>query len=80
MEASLGTWAASQAEHGLSAAALETIFRVQADLIIKEKGVYCCKVTWRMFVEIDEYPVPVMELFYISAALGYVGSPCHWLI
>ncbi|KAJ6558836.1 GMC oxidoreductase-domain-containing protein [Mycena vulgaris] len=37
IEASLGTWAASQAEHALSAAALETIFRAQADLIIKHK-------------------------------------------
>ncbi|KAJ6628559.1 hypothetical protein B0H10DRAFT_1940393 [Mycena sp. CBHHK59/15] len=37
IEASLGAWAASQAEHGLSAAALETVFRAQADLIIKDK-------------------------------------------
>ncbi|KAJ6452370.1 GMC oxidoreductase-domain-containing protein [Mycena vulgaris] len=37
IEASLGTWAASQAEHALSADALKTIFRAQADLIIKHK-------------------------------------------
>lgn len=40
IEASIGTWAASQAEHALSAAALETIFRTQADIIIKDKGAF----------------------------------------
>ncbi|KAJ7175007.1 hypothetical protein C8R43DRAFT_1084725 [Mycena crocata] len=37
IEASIGPWAASQAEHALSAAALETIFRAQADVIIQDK-------------------------------------------
>ncbi|KAJ7030825.1 alcohol oxidase [Mycena alexandri] len=34
---SIGTWAASQASHAYSAAALETIFRAQANVIIKDK-------------------------------------------
>ncbi|KAJ7773879.1 hypothetical protein B0H16DRAFT_1763391 [Mycena metata] len=38
IEASIDTWAASQATHAHSAAALKTIFRTQADLIIKEKA------------------------------------------
>ncbi|KAJ7680038.1 glucose oxidase, partial [Mycena rosella] len=38
IEASIGPWAASQAVHAHSAAALETIFRAQADIIIKEKA------------------------------------------
>ncbi|KAJ7652377.1 alcohol oxidase [Mycena polygramma] len=38
IEASIGTWAASQAGNAHSAAALETIFRAQADIIIKDKA------------------------------------------
>ncbi|KAJ7291502.1 hypothetical protein C8J57DRAFT_1273248 [Mycena rebaudengoi] len=38
IRASLRMWAASQADHALSAAALETILRLQADLIIKHKA------------------------------------------
>ncbi|KAJ7113056.1 alcohol oxidase [Mycena epipterygia] len=38
IEGSIATWAASQADHALSAAALETIFHTQADIIIKDKA------------------------------------------
>lgn len=38
LEASIGSWASSQAAHGYSAAALETIFRTQAHIITKQKG------------------------------------------
>ncbi|KAJ7480728.1 alcohol oxidase [Mycena latifolia] len=38
IEASIGSWAASQAAHGHSAAALETIFRTQAKIMIKDKA------------------------------------------
>ncbi|KAJ7768637.1 hypothetical protein DFH07DRAFT_807473 [Mycena maculata] len=38
IEVSIGSWATSQAAHGYSAAALETVFRTQADIIIKGHG------------------------------------------
>ncbi|KAJ7628742.1 hypothetical protein FB45DRAFT_991099 [Roridomyces roridus] len=38
INASIPSWAASQAGHGYSAAALETIFRAQADVIINDKA------------------------------------------
>jgi choline dehydrogenase len=38
MWSSIPTWAASQAGSGLSAEALETVFNVQADLIISKNG------------------------------------------
>ncbi|KAJ7443915.1 hypothetical protein B0H11DRAFT_2090193 [Mycena galericulata] len=38
IEASIGNWASSQAAHGYSAAALETIFRTQADIITKDNA------------------------------------------
>ncbi|KAJ7165150.1 hypothetical protein C8R46DRAFT_1220279 [Mycena filopes] len=38
IEGSIKTWAASQAAHAHSATALETIFRAQADVIIKDKA------------------------------------------
>ncbi|KAJ6537937.1 hypothetical protein B0H19DRAFT_1213641 [Mycena capillaripes] len=38
IESSIGTWAESQAVNGHSAAALETIFRAQANIILKDKA------------------------------------------
>jgi choline dehydrogenase-like flavoprotein len=38
IQSSLATWATSQATSALSAAALQTIFQVQADLIINKNG------------------------------------------
>jgi hypothetical protein len=38
VERSIGTWAASQAENGYSAEALETIFRKQVGIVLKDTG------------------------------------------
>lgn len=38
IQSSLSTWAASQANNALSAAALEQIYQVQANLIINSSG------------------------------------------
>ena len=38
IRSSIGSWAASQAGSGLSASALQTIFGIQADLIINNNG------------------------------------------
>ncbi|KAJ6453721.1 alcohol oxidase [Mycena sanguinolenta] len=38
LESSIPEWAASQAVNGYSAAALETIFRAQADIVLKDKA------------------------------------------
>ena len=38
IRSSIPLWAASQARSGLSAQALETVFNVQADLIINQNG------------------------------------------
>jgi NADPH:quinone reductase-like Zn-dependent oxidoreductase len=38
LEKSLGAWAASPAENAHSAKALKVIFKVQADIVLKDKG------------------------------------------
>jgi choline dehydrogenase len=38
IRSNINTWAASQANNALSQAALQTIYQVQADLIINKKG------------------------------------------
>ena len=41
IQGSLKDWAQSQAENGLSAEALETIFAIQARVIVEENGMRC---------------------------------------
>lgn len=42
IQSSLASWATSQASSGMSATALNTIFQIQADLIVKRNGDFHC--------------------------------------
>lgn len=69
IEASIDTWAASQATHAHSAAALKTIFRIQADLIIKEKGVQTTPTL--LCAILTTCIAPMVEISYVTGTTEY---------
>lgn len=74
IQSSLGSWAISQAGSGMSATALNTIFQIQADLMVKRNGEF-----HRLDLTLDahheiysESSVPVAEMLFNIVPPEYV--------
>jgi hypothetical protein len=66
LRSNLDAWAASQANNAINAAALQKIYQLQADLIIKDKGEPGSDKVQSCFSNIIDLfcSAPVVEVFY----------------